>query len=135
MAGVHAAAEYQRTCAVDRVLQQIRTHTLKAELVAQGLPVIPNRSHIIPLFVGDAEKVKTASDLLLRKSHIYVQSINYPTVESGMERLRVTPTPGHTGDLQKELIRALEAVWIERELPRLSDLSEEMLFFNDGAPI
>jgi 5-aminolevulinate synthase len=70
MAGVHAAAEYQRTCAVDRVLQKIHTHTLKAELVAQGLPVIPNRSHIIPLFVGDAKKVKTASDLLLRKSHL-----------------------------------------------------------------
>jgi hypothetical protein len=34
-----------------------------------------------------------------------------------MERLRVTPTPGHAGDLQKELIRALAAVWIDRELP------------------
>jgi 5-aminolevulinate synthase len=135
MAGAHAAVEYQRACAADRVLQQIHTRTLKAELVAQEFPVIPNPSHIIPLFVGDAEKAKAASDLLLRKHDIYVQCINYPTVARGMERLRITPTPGHTKDLQKELVRALDAVWIELELPRLNDLSGERLFHKGDAPI
>jgi 5-aminolevulinate synthase len=135
MAGAHAAVEYQRNCAAERVLQQVHTRMLKAELVAQAFPVIPNPSHIIPLLVGDAEKAKAASDLLLRKHAIYVQSINYPTVERGMERLRITPTPGHTKDLQKELIEALEGVWTELELPRLSDLSQERVFFNDNAPI
>ncbi|KAL2783327.1 pyridoxal phosphate-dependent transferase [Aspergillus keveii] len=135
MAGAHAAIEYQKANPGDRLLQQVHTRALKMELVAHGLPVISNPSHIIPLFVGDAEKAKQASDLLLWDHNIYVQCINYPTVPRGTERLRITPTPGHTEELQMKLLKALESVWIKLGLQRISDLSEEELFRQDVQPV
>ncbi|KAL4807457.1 pyridoxal phosphate-dependent transferase [Aspergillus unguis] len=135
MAGARAAIEHQRSNDSDRILQQLHTRTLKQSLSSRGFPVVPNPSHIIPLFVGDAEKAKTASDLLLHKHKIYVQSINHPTVAVGTERLRITPTPGHTEDLQGELLTALDDVWVELDLPRLNDLHAEEIFSKEQAPI
>ena len=63
----------------------------------------------MPLFVGDPELCKQASDLLLEEHGIYIQPINYPTVPKGSERLRITPTPYHED--------ALIDVWRQLELP------------------
>jgi 5-aminolevulinate synthase len=105
----------------DRRLQQLNSIALKDELTARGIPVIPNPSHICPILVGDASKAKAASDLLLSKHQIYVQSINFPTVPRGEERLRITPTPGHTVQQQTELVAAIESVWAELGLKRAGD--------------
>jgi 5-aminolevulinate synthase len=50
-----------------------------------------------------------------------VQPINYPTVPVGQERLRVTPTPGHTKQFREHLVEALDSVWNELNLKRTSD--------------
>ncbi|KAF3901783.1 hypothetical protein AA313_de0204504 [Arthrobotrys entomopaga] len=121
MAGAKTAIEYQMQYGGDRRMQQIHTRQVKEELGSRDIPVIPNPSHIIPLLVGNAELAKKASDRLLDVHGIYVQAINYPTVPVGQERLRITPTPGHTAALQENLIEALEEVWTALDIPRTSD--------------
>lgn len=121
MAGANKAIEYQMDYQGDRRLQQLHTRAVKDELVARGIPVIPNPSHIIPILVGNAELAKAASDLLLQKHNIYVQSINFPTVPVGQERLRITPTPNHISKLQEHLIDALVSVWETFKIKYISD--------------
>ena len=132
MAGAKKAIEYQMAHQSDRRLQQLHTRSTKAALVAKGLPVMPNPSHIIPVLVGDAETAKAASDLLLKDWGIYVQAINYPTVPVGEERLRFTPTPGHVEKYQAELVRAMDAVWSQLKIKRTDDWAEQGGFVGVG---
>ena len=121
MAGAKAAIEYQMQHQGDRHLQQLHTRAVKDALVQKDIPVMPNPSHIIPVLVGNAEVAKKASDLLLEEHGIYVQAINYPTVPVGQERLRITPTPGHTTAFRAELVQALESVWVKLGIKRTSE--------------
>lgn len=132
MAGARTAIEYQTRYQGDRRLQQLHTRALKDDLTSRGIPVIPNPSHIVPLLVGDAETAKKASDMLLSDYNIYVQSINYPTVPRGEERLRITPTPGHTTELRAELIEALENVWQRLDIKRVADWEAQGGFVGVG---
>lgn len=72
---------------------------------------MPSDTHIVPVHVGDPEKCKLATDLLLIDHGIYIQPINYPTVPRGQERLRITPSPFHDDRLIDRLAKALIAVW------------------------
>ena len=86
-------------------------------LAAAALPVMTSPTHIVPLFVGDPERCKAASDLLLAEQGIYIQPINYPTVPKGAERLRITPSPYHDDGLIDALAEALVDVWQKLGLP------------------
>lgn len=132
MAGAKTAIEYQMREQGDRFLQQLHTRAVKDALNAVDIPVIPNPSHIVPVLVGDASLAKAASDMLLEKWGIYVQAINYPTVPVGEERLRFTPTPGHTDDLQAHLVEALRDVWKELGLKYTSDWAAQGGFVGVG---
>ena len=101
----------------ERERHQDRAARVKAVLHAAGLPVMPSETHIVPLFVGDPEKCKQASDMLLAEHGIYIQPINYPTVPRGTERLRITPSPYHDDALIDALAEALVDVWQRLELP------------------
>ena len=81
----------------------------------------PGPSHIVPVLVGDAALAKAASDKLLAEHDIYVQSINYPTVARGEERLRITVTPRHTLEQMDKLIKAVDQIFTELGINRLKD--------------
>ncbi|EEP79475.1 5-aminolevulinate synthase [Uncinocarpus reesii 1704] len=121
MAGATTSIKYQAGYGRDRTLQQLHTRAVKSALNENDIPVIPNPSHIIPILVGDAELAKRASDMLLEDHGIYVQAINYPTVPRGEERLRVTPTPGHTKPLRDHLVASLQQVWERLGIRKTSD--------------
>jgi 5-aminolevulinate synthase len=132
MAGARTAIDYQMQYQGDRRLQQLHTRAVKEALKARDIPVIPNPSHIIPCLVGNAELAKQASDQLLLDWGIYVQAINYPTVPVGQERLRITPTPGHTLEFREHLVTALDAVWTDLGIKRESDWAAEGGFIGVG---
>ena len=91
-------------------------------LTAAALPVMLSDTHIVPIVVGDPEKCKAASDLLLDEHGVYIQPINYPTVPRGTERLRITPTPCHEDAQIDRLVEALIEVWEALDLPRAEQL-------------
>jgi 5-aminolevulinate synthase len=116
-AAATAAIRHLKASDGERARHQERAARVKGVLNGAGLPILPNRSHIVPVMVGDAEKCKRASDMLLREHGIYIQPINYPTVPKGTERLRITPTPYHDDGLVDVLAGALVDVWRRLELP------------------
>ena len=116
-AAATAAIRHLKTSNWERERHQDRAARVKAVLNAAGLPVMPSETHIVPVFVGDPEKCKAASDMLLAEHGIYIQPINYPTVQRGMERLRITPSPYHDDVLIDRLAEALSDVWDRLALP------------------
>ena len=112
-----AAIRHLKTSNWERERHQDRAARAKAILSAAGLPVMSSETHIVPLFVGDAELCKQASDILLEEHAIYIQPINYPTVAKGTERLRITPSPYHDDGLIDQLAESLLQVWDRLGLP------------------
>jgi 5-aminolevulinate synthase len=116
-AAATAAIRHLKTSQWERERHQDRAARTKAVLAAASLPVMTSPTHIVPLSVGDPERCKEASDLLLAEHGIYIQPINYPTVPRGTERLRITPSPYHDDALIDALAEALVDVWQRLGLP------------------
>ncbi len=116
-AAATAAIRHLKTSNFERERHQDRAARTKAVLSAAALPVMMSDTHIVPVFVGDPELCKQASDLLLSAHGIYIQPINYPTVPKGTERLRITPSPYHDDRLIDALAEALVEVWQQLGLP------------------
>jgi 5-aminolevulinate synthase len=116
-AAATAAIRHLKTSNWERERHQDRAARVKSVLNAAGLPVMPSDTHIVPVLVGDPQKCRAASDLLLSEHDIYIQPINFPTVVRGTERLRITPTPFHDNVLIDELAEALVDVWRRLDLP------------------
>ncbi len=111
-AGALAAVKYLREHNEVRERHQERTRKLKHRLKKAGIPVMETSStHIVPVLVGDAKKCKAMSDRLLDEFNIYVQPINYPTVDVGTERLRFAPTPYHDDGMIEDLVQALQKIF------------------------
>src|SRR6185503_5970549 len=113
-----ASMRHLKTSSAERELQQRQVAVARERLAAAKLPVMmTSETHILPIFVGDPQLCKAASDRLLDKHGIYIQPINYPTVHRGTERLRITASPFHTDELIVELVEALVETWKALDLP------------------
>lgn len=111
-AGALAAVKYLKEHDEVREKHQERARKLKYRLKKAGIPVMEcSTSHIVPVLVGDAKKCKVMSDRLINDYNIYVQPINYPTVDVGTERLRFAPTPFHDDGMIEDLVLALTEVF------------------------
>jgi 5-aminolevulinate synthase len=107
-AGAMGAIKYLKAHPEIRERHQERAGTLKRRLKAAGIPVMECATeHIVPVLIGDAKRAKAMSDALLTDYNIYVQAINYPTVDVGTERLRFAPTPFHDDGMIEDLVSAL----------------------------
>lgn len=84
---------------------------LKVQFFLRGFPLIPSKSQILPILIGDSKRCETIANALLSDHHIYIQAINYPTVRRGEERLRISPTALHTIEMADQLVNALEDVF------------------------
>jgi len=108
-AGALAAVKYLKNHNELREQHQERALKLKHRLIKNGLPLMDcSTTHIVPVLVGDAKRCKAMSDYLLMEHGIYVQPINYPTVDVGTERLRFAPTPLHDDGMIEDLVNALK---------------------------
>jgi 5-aminolevulinate synthase len=116
-AAATSAIRHLKSSSWERERHQDRAARTKAVLTAARLPVMASETHIVPVFVGDPEKCKLASDVLLAEHGIYIQPINYPTVPRGSERFRITPSPYHGDGLIDALAEALVDVWQRFGLP------------------
>ena len=110
-AAATAAIRHLKVSHWERARHQERAARVKTMLTMTGLPVMLSDTHIVPVLVGDPQKCKAASDLLLSEHEIYIQPINYPTVPRGLERLRITPSPYHDNAMVDGLCAALLDVW------------------------
>ena len=108
-AGALAAVKYLKEHNELREQHQERALKLKHRLIKNGLPLMDcSTTHIVPVLVGEAKRCKAMSDYLLMEHGIYVQPINYPTVDVGTERLRFAPTPLHDDGMIEDLVNALK---------------------------
>ena len=94
-----------------RHVHQFIANQVKQELKHAGLPVMDGPSHIVPVLVGNSYKASEIGKRLIDEYDIYIQSINYPTVARGTERLRIVPNPHHTHQMISKLIYSLVDVW------------------------
>ena len=111
-AGALASIKYVMDHNELRIQHQERARKLKQMVKDVDIEVLDCAStHIVPVMIRDAKLCKNMSDILLTDYNIYIQPINWPTVQVGTERLRVTPTPLHTDALMHELVDALRKVF------------------------
>lgn len=105
-----ASVRYLKESDKERQEMQKVVSKVKDSFTEAGINFLQNDTHIIPIIIGDPEKTREASRMLVEEYNIFVQHINFPTVPKGTERLRITPTPCHTDEMIKQLTEALVSV-------------------------
>jgi 5-aminolevulinate synthase len=101
---------YLRNNSSERNLMKKKVQKIKELLKEKNIEIVENNSHIISVKISGAQKVKNISKRLLEEFNIYIQHINFPTVDRGDERLRITTTPLHDDKMINDLIFALDKV-------------------------
>ncbi|MEU6917308.1 5-aminolevulinate synthase [Streptomyces olindensis] len=92
-----------------RVALDAGTRYAKNALRAAGIDFIDADSHLVPVMVPGAERVRRVARRLLDDFGIYVQPINFPSVPRGTERFRVTVAPYRTREQIDYFVQALSA--------------------------
>ncbi|MBU9844833.1 5-aminolevulinate synthase [Rahnella ecdela] len=95
-----------------------KTMLLRFALDEMQIPVMPcSSTHVLPILIGNADKCRAAAERLLKKHHVYLQPINFPSVPVGTERFRVNATPNHTREQITHLAASLRETFEFFEIP------------------
>ncbi|MDP9277416.1 MAG: aminotransferase class I/II-fold pyridoxal phosphate-dependent enzyme, partial [Actinomycetota bacterium] len=95
---------------------------MREALLAEGLPLAPSETQIVPVMVGDPELTVQLSELALERG-VFAQGIRPPTVPEGTSRLRLATMATHRGS---ELVRAAKV---------LGDAAREIGLLTGPAPV
>jgi glycine C-acetyltransferase/8-amino-7-oxononanoate synthase len=106
VAGAQAALELLESNPhrVERL--QANAKLMREALVAEGLPLGPSETQILPVMVGDPGATLDLCELALRRG-VFAQGIRPPTVPEGTSRLRLTTMATHRG---AELVAAAKLI-------------------------
>lgn len=115
-AAAKASISYLKNSDAERTKHQEIVSKVKKSFKKAGINFYNNNSHIIPIIIGDPDKTRKVSQLLIDQHNIFVQHINFPTVPKGTERLRITPTPAHSDKMIEELTAALVSIFNQLEI-------------------
>jgi 8-amino-7-oxononanoate synthase len=85
---------------------QSNARMMRDALLAEGLPLGPSETQIVPVMVGDPEATVQLSERALERG-IFAQGIRPPTVPEGTSRLRLATMATHRG---AELVRAAKVL-------------------------
>jgi 7-keto-8-aminopelargonate synthetase-like enzyme len=107
MAGVSASLDVIRDEPQLREKLWENAHYMFDELKARGFTVGPMCTPIIPVIVGSMKALRQMT-LDLHQKNICVNSIPFPAVPHGEERLRVSVTAKHTREQLKHAIDCIE---------------------------
>jgi 5-aminolevulinate synthase len=108
ISAIMANVDHLKNSNHERIIHQANVKLLKKKLSDAQIPIVCKDSHIISIRIGDALKAKLISQKLLNDFNLYIQHINYPTVDYGDERLRITISPLHSEEMINQLIDALK---------------------------
>ncbi len=100
--------KYLKNSDIERKQMFANIKMMKQMLKESNINIVENNSQIISIKIGSASKAKEVSEKLLKDYQIYIQHINYPTVNIGDERLRLTLTPLHSKEDLKKISDALK---------------------------
>jgi 8-amino-7-oxononanoate synthase len=100
---------------------QANARIMREALVAEGLPVGPSETQILPVIAGDPEVTVELCELALERG-VFAQGIRPPTVPEGTSRLRLATMATHRGS---ELVRAAKV---------LGDAAREVGLLSGPAP-
>lgn len=124
VAGCLTSVNHLKKSDKERKALHENTKYLRHQLQQYNIPVLSkSTTHIIPVIIGDSSKCKKASQKLLEEYNIYVQPINYPTVEQGTERFRINVTPNHTKKHIDHLCHSLYEVFSKLNINNKDELS------------
>jgi 7-keto-8-aminopelargonate synthetase-like enzyme len=79
---------------------------MREALLAEGLPLGPSETQIVPVMVGDPGATLDLCQLALERG-VFAQGIRPPTVPEGTSRLRLTAMATHRG---AELVAAAKLI-------------------------
>jgi len=102
------------------LIERLRSniHFLREILTSGGFNLLPGKTPIIPIPVGDERKALNISQTLLEKGGIYIPAIRPPSVPAGGAMLRLTVSAAHLrAELEKTAMLLIELCRKDRIYP------------------